>query len=119
MAYTAPCDWGRDPMHPCYSCIRRGYFKDPKRYHWAFGIVTLEREGNKQLSILPDVSKTLPAVGLMRAKEELSVSTITVVAISHQPRLPNSYPQTDSSTGEPRPSTGPSGKGKSLMENRN
>ena len=33
--------------------LRRGYFKDPKGYRWAFGIAAVDTEGVKQLSVLP------------------------------------------------------------------
>jgi len=35
------------PQAPCIlgiDCLRRGYFKDPKGYRWAFGIAALETE---------------------------------------------------------------------------
>jgi len=46
----APCILGID-------CLRRGYFKDPKGYQWAFGIAALEMEKIEQLSILPGLSE--------------------------------------------------------------
>ena len=44
------------PEVPCIlgiDYLRRGYFKDPKGYRWAFGIAVLEMEEIKELSILP------------------------------------------------------------------
>ena len=68
------------PEAPCILGIHilsRGYFKDPKRYKWAFGVAVLETEEIKQLSTAP-------------------------AAISHQPRLSDPHPRAHSSTGEPR-----------------
>ncbi|KAK4824604.1 hypothetical protein QYF61_016873 [Mycteria americana] len=50
--------------------LRRGYFKDPKGYWWAFGIAALEMEEIKQLSTLPGLSEDPSAVGLLRAEEQ-------------------------------------------------
>lgn len=33
--------------------IRRGYFRDPKGYQWAFGVAAVDTESIKQLSSLP------------------------------------------------------------------
>ena len=52
-------EWEKHPIvtgpdAPCILGIyylRRGYFKDPKGYQWAFGIAALETEGIKQLSV--------------------------------------------------------------------
>ncbi|PKU36377.1 glycine dehydrogenase mitochondrial [Limosa lapponica baueri] len=49
---------------------RRGYFKDPKGYRWAFGIAALEVEEVKQLSTLPGLSEDPSVVGLLRVKEQ-------------------------------------------------
>ena len=59
--------------------LRRGYFKDPKGYRWAFGIAALETEGIKQLSLLPGLSEDPSVVGLLRVGEQrVSTATITV-----------------------------------------
>ncbi|KAK4807120.1 hypothetical protein QYF61_018461 [Mycteria americana] len=50
--------------------LRRGYFKDPKGYRWAFGIAALETEEIKQLSALPGLSEDPSVVGLLRVKEQ-------------------------------------------------
>lgn len=69
-------EWQKHPIAtvPEVSCIlginylRRGYFKDPKVYWWAFGIAALEMEDIKQLSILPGLSDDPSAVGLLRVE---------------------------------------------------
>jgi len=61
------------PEAPCILGIvylRRGYFKDPKVYQWAFGIAALETEEIKQLSILPGLSEDPSFVGLLRLEEQ-------------------------------------------------
>ena len=47
----APCIVGID-------YLRRGYFKDPKGYWWAFCIAASETEGIKQLSVLPGLRRS-------------------------------------------------------------
>ncbi|KAK4823836.1 hypothetical protein QYF61_007085 [Mycteria americana] len=59
----APCILGID-------YLRRGYFKDPQGYQWAFGISALEMEEIKQLSTLPSLSKGPSVVGLLRSNGE-------------------------------------------------
>ncbi|KAK4806255.1 hypothetical protein QYF61_013399, partial [Mycteria americana] len=59
----APCILGID-------YLRRGYFKDPKGYRWAFGIAALETEEMKQLSTLPGLSEDPSVVGLLRVEEQ-------------------------------------------------
>ena len=59
----APCILGID-------YLRKGYFKDPKRYQWSFGIAAGDREGVKQLSVLPGLSEDLSVVGLLRVKKQ-------------------------------------------------
>ncbi|KAK4824819.1 hypothetical protein QYF61_019669 [Mycteria americana] len=59
----APCILGID-------YLRRGYFKDPKGYWWAFGIAALEMEEIKQLSALPGLSEDPSVVGLLRVEEQ-------------------------------------------------
>ncbi|PKU27142.1 hypothetical protein llap_22554 [Limosa lapponica baueri] len=68
----APCILGID-------YLRRGYFKDPKGYQWAFGIAALEMEEIIQLSTLPSVSEDPSVVGLLRVKEQQVPITTTVV----------------------------------------
>ena len=54
----APCILGTD-------YLRRGYFKDPKGYLWAFGIAAVDTEGVKQLHALPGLSEDPSVVGLL------------------------------------------------------
>ena len=69
-------DWQKHPIvtgpgAPCILCIdylRRGYFKDPKGYRWAFGIAAVDTEGVEQLSVLPRLSEDLSVVALLRLK---------------------------------------------------
>ncbi|KAK4806216.1 hypothetical protein QYF61_001139 [Mycteria americana] len=59
--------------------LRRGYFKDPKGYRWAFGIGALETEEMKQLSTLPGLSEDPSVVGLLSVEEQqVPVATTTV-----------------------------------------
>ncbi|GAB0208093.1 hypothetical protein GRJ2_003275000 [Grus japonensis] len=59
--------------------LRRGYFKDPKGYRWAFGIAALEMEEIELLSSLPGLSEDPSVVGLLRVEEQqLSIATTTV-----------------------------------------
>ncbi|KAK4806889.1 hypothetical protein QYF61_012610 [Mycteria americana] len=68
----APCILGID-------YLRRGYFKDPKGYRWAFGIAALEMEEIKQLSTLPRLSEDPSVVGLLRVEEQqVPIATTTV-----------------------------------------
>ncbi|KAM6101009.1 uncharacterized protein LJ206_009010 [Theristicus caerulescens] len=60
----APCILGID-------YLRRGYFKDPKGYRWAFGIAALETEEIKQLSTLPGLSKDPSVVGSKNNRYQL------------------------------------------------
>ena len=70
------------PKAPCILGIdnhRRGYFKDPKGYKWAFGVAPLEMEEPKQLSTLPGHSKDPSVVGLLKVKEQqVPIATTTV-----------------------------------------
>ena len=59
----APCILGID-------YLRRGYFKDPKGYRWAFGIAAVDTEVVKQLSVLPGLSEDPSAVGLLQLKKQ-------------------------------------------------
>jgi len=68
----APCILGID-------YLRRGYFKDTRRYQWVFGIAALEMEEIEQLFILPGLSEGPSVVGLLRVEEQpLSIATTTV-----------------------------------------
>jgi len=68
----APCILGTD-------YLRRGYFKDPRGYRWAFGIAAVKTEEIKQLSILPGLSEDPSVVGLLRAEEQqMPIATTTV-----------------------------------------
>jgi len=68
----APCILGVD-------YLGRGYFKDPKRYPWAFGIAALEMEDIKQLSTLPDLSEDLSVVRMLRVEEQQMPILITTL----------------------------------------
>ncbi|XP_010567620.1 PREDICTED: uncharacterized protein LOC104832910, partial [Haliaeetus leucocephalus] len=59
----APCILGID-------YLKRGYFKDPKGYRWAFGVATVNAEKIKQLSTLPGLSEDPFIVGLLRVEEQ-------------------------------------------------
>ena len=68
----APCILGID-------YLRRGYFKDPKGYRWAFGIAALETEGIEQLSTLPGLSEDPSVVGLLRVEgQQVPIATTAV-----------------------------------------
>ncbi|OPJ79376.1 hypothetical protein AV530_010999 [Patagioenas fasciata monilis] len=68
----APCILGID-------YLRRGYFKDPKGYPWAFGTEAAETEDIKQLSTVPDLSDDPSVVGLVKVKEQqVPITTMTV-----------------------------------------
>ncbi|GAB0209812.1 hypothetical protein GRJ2_003446900 [Grus japonensis] len=59
--------------------LRRGYFKDPKGYRWAFGIAALETEDIEPLSTLPGLSEDPSVVGLLRVEEQqVPIATTTV-----------------------------------------
>ncbi|GAB0206718.1 hypothetical protein GRJ2_003137400 [Grus japonensis] len=59
--------------------LRRGYFKDPKGYQWAFGIAALETEEIEQLSTLPGLSEDPSVVGLLRVEEQQVPIATTMV----------------------------------------
>jgi len=59
----APCMLGIDSL-------RRGHFKDPKGYRWAFGIAAVDTDNIQQLSVLPGLSEDPSVVGLLRVKEQ-------------------------------------------------
>ncbi|GAB0210241.1 hypothetical protein GRJ2_003489900 [Grus japonensis] len=80
-------DWEKHPIvtGPEALCIlgidylRRGYFKDPKGYQWAFGIAALEAEEIELLSSLPGLSEDPSIVGLLRVEEQqVPIATTTV-----------------------------------------
>ncbi|GAB0208532.1 hypothetical protein GRJ2_003318900 [Grus japonensis] len=80
-------DWEKHPIvtGPEALCIlgidylRKGYFKDPKGYRWAFGIAALEREEIEPLSTLPGLSEDPSVVGLLRVEEQqVPIATTTV-----------------------------------------
>ncbi|PKU37290.1 rna-directed dna polymerase from mobile element jockey-like [Limosa lapponica baueri] len=59
--------------------LKRGYFKDPKGYQWAFGVAAVETEDSTQLSTLPGLSDDPSVVGLLRVKEQqVPTATATV-----------------------------------------
>jgi len=70
------------PEAPCFLGIdelRRGSFKDPEGYWWAFGIAAVETDEIKQLSTLPAVSEDPSVVGLLKVEEQqMPVATTTV-----------------------------------------
>ena len=67
------------PEAPHILGLRRGYFKVPKGYKWAFGVAALETEEIKQLSTLPGLSKDPSVVGLLKVKEQqVPIATTTV-----------------------------------------
>ena len=68
----APCILGID-------YLKRGYFKKPKGYRWAFGIAALSTEKIRQLSTLPALSEDPSVVGLLKAEEQqVPIATTTV-----------------------------------------
>ncbi|XP_071665199.1 uncharacterized protein [Patagioenas fasciata] len=68
----APCILGID-------YLRRGYFKDPKGYRWAFGIAAVDTEKTEQLSDLPGLSDDPSVVGLLRVDDQqVPIATMTV-----------------------------------------
>ncbi|GAB0207640.1 hypothetical protein GRJ2_003229700 [Grus japonensis] len=68
----APCILGID-------YLRRGYFKDPKGYQWAFGIAASEAEEIELFSTLPGLSEDPSVVGLLRVEEQqVPIATTTV-----------------------------------------
>ncbi|GAB0203731.1 hypothetical protein GRJ2_002838700 [Grus japonensis] len=80
-------DWEKHPIvtgpeAPCIlgiDCLRKGYFKDPKGYQWAFGIAALEMEEIEPLSTLPGLSEDPSVVGLLRVEEQQVPITTTTV----------------------------------------
>ena len=64
-------DWQKHPIltgpgAPCIlgiDYLRRGQFKDSKGYQWAFGIVAVDTDNIKQLSVLPGLSEDPSVVG--------------------------------------------------------
>ncbi|KAJ7409520.1 hypothetical protein WISP_113962 [Willisornis vidua] len=61
------------PEAPCILAmdyLKRGHFKDPKGYRWAFGVATVIEEKSKELSTLPGLSEDPSAVGLLRVKDQ-------------------------------------------------
>ena len=80
-------EWQKHPIVtglevPCIlgiDYLRRGYFKDPKGYWWAFGIAALGTEKLKQQSSLPGLSEDLSVVGLLWVEEQqVPIATMTV-----------------------------------------
>ncbi|GAB0209835.1 hypothetical protein GRJ2_003449200 [Grus japonensis] len=59
--------------------LRKGYFKDPKGYRWAFGIAALEAEEIEPLSTLPGLLEDPSVVGLLRVEEQQVPITTTTV----------------------------------------
>ncbi|KAK4832348.1 LOW QUALITY PROTEIN: hypothetical protein QYF61_021877 [Mycteria americana] len=92
-------EWQRHPIvtgpeAPCIlgiDCLRRGYFKDPEGYWWAFGIAALEMEEIKHLSTLPGLLED-PSVVRLQGRRTTGANCYhnsAPEAISHQPRLPD------------------------------
>ncbi|GAB0206382.1 hypothetical protein GRJ2_003103800 [Grus japonensis] len=80
-------DWEKHPIvtgpeAPCIlglDYLRRGYFKAPKGYWWAFGIAALEMGEIEPLSSLPGLSEDPSVVGLLRVEEQqVPIATTTV-----------------------------------------
>ncbi|PKU31251.1 hypothetical protein llap_18444 [Limosa lapponica baueri] len=68
----APCILGID-------YLRKGYFKDPRGYRWAFGVAAVETEKVVQPSTLPGLSEDPSIVGLLRVEEQnVPIATTTV-----------------------------------------
>ena len=68
----APCILGID-------YLKRGYFKDPKGYKWAFGIAAVDTEKIEQLSDLPGLSDDPSVVGLLMVDDQqVPIATTTV-----------------------------------------
>ena len=71
-------DWQKHPIvtgpgAPCIlgiDYLRRGHFKDPKGYRWAFGIAAGDTDDMKQPSLLPGLSEDPSVVGLLHVKEQ-------------------------------------------------
>ncbi|PKU32842.1 hypothetical protein llap_16852 [Limosa lapponica baueri] len=74
----APCILGID-------YLRKGYFKDPRGYQWAFGVAAVEMEKVVQLSTLPGLSEDTSIVGLLRVEEQNVPIATTIV---HSPIWP-------------------------------
>ncbi|GAB0203964.1 hypothetical protein GRJ2_002862000 [Grus japonensis] len=66
----APCILGID-------YLRKGYFRDPKGYRWAFGIAALETGEMEQLSTLPSLSEDPSVVGLLK-EQHVPIAPTTV-----------------------------------------
>ena len=68
----APCILGID-------YLKRGYFKDPKGYQWAFNVAPVNAEKIKPLSTLPGLSEDPFTVGLLQVEEQqVPIATRTV-----------------------------------------
>ncbi|GAB0203813.1 hypothetical protein GRJ2_002846900 [Grus japonensis] len=68
--------------------LRKGYFKDPKGYQWAFGIAALEMEEIEPLSTLPSLSLNPSVVGLLRVEEQQLICQLEsqgVISRTHSP----------------------------------
>ncbi|GAB0181059.1 hypothetical protein GRJ2_000571200 [Grus japonensis] len=71
-------EWEKHPIatRPEALCIlgidylRRGYFKDPKGYRWAFGSVAFKTGEIEPLSTLPGLSEDPSVVGLLKFEEQ-------------------------------------------------
>ncbi|GAB0204064.1 hypothetical protein GRJ2_002872000 [Grus japonensis] len=75
----AVIDWKKAPCILGIDYLRKGYFKDPKGYRWAFGIAALEAEEIEPLSSLPGLSEDPSVVGLLRVEEQqVPIATTTV-----------------------------------------
>ena len=90
-------DWSRGSVHHWHlHILRRGYFKDPKRYRWDLGVAALEMEEMEQLSALPGLSKDPSVVGLLKVKEQqVPIATATVHRWQYRAnreRLSDSHP---------------------------
>ncbi|KAK4828806.1 hypothetical protein QYF61_000863 [Mycteria americana] len=78
---SSPCreGLGEAPRILGIDYLRRGYFKDPEGYRWAFGIAALEMEEIKQLSTFSNLLKDPSVVGLLSVEEQqVTIATTTV-----------------------------------------
>jgi len=65
-------------------CLKRGRFKDPKKYQRAFGIAAVEAEDIKLMSTLSGLSEDRSVVELLKVEEqEVSIAT-TVMHQRHR-----------------------------------
>jgi len=99
-------DWQKHPIvtGPGVPCIlgidylRRGYFKDPIGYRWAFGIAAVDTEDVKQLSVLPCLSEGVATSGRATGTDCYRSGAQTAVPLNQGLLAPHS--EVDLSTRE-------------------